>query len=68
MNVKGGTAFSELASLLKTPLKVEFANNKVAIVSDITLNIDGHKFMEKTYSSKVAIRKQVEARNGQEVG
>ena len=55
MNVKGGTAFSELASLLKTPLKVEFADKNVAVVSDITLMIDGDKFMHKIYKPQKAV-------------
>jgi hypothetical protein len=53
-NVKGGSVFAELASLLKTPLKVEFADKKVQFVSDITLQIDGQKFMQKIYDPIVA--------------
>ena len=64
INIKGGGALTELANLLKSPLKVEFADKKLAVVSDITLNIDGQKFMQKTYSSHIAIQKHEDLRLG----
>jgi len=64
MNVKGGGYFAELSNLLRKPLQVEFANNgKVALSNDITLNLDGHKFMNKTYDVQVAIQKHEDLRH-----
>jgi hypothetical protein len=34
---------TDLANLFKEPLKVEFSNKEVSIVSNITLNVDGNK-------------------------
>jgi len=45
-NFKGGGMLGELAKLLKSPLKVEFSDKKVAVVSDVVLNINGQKFHE----------------------
>lgn len=63
-NVKGGSIFSDLATLLKSPLKVEFADKQVAMVNDITLNIDGEKFMQRTYRVPAIIERQERARTG----
>jgi hypothetical protein len=60
-NMKGGGMLSELATLLKSPLKVEFANNKVAIASDISLYIDGDKLMQKIFKADAAVQSQVVA-------
>ena len=62
MNTKGGSAFAQLATLLKTPLKVEFADKSVQLANDITLNIDGQKFMKKIFKVNTAIRHQEELR------
>jgi MFS family permease len=62
MNTKGGSAFAQLASLLKTPLKVEFADKNVQLANDITLNIDGQKFMQKVFKANTAITHQEELR------
>jgi len=43
MDSKKMSPLSDLANMLKQPLKVEFANKEVAIVSNVTLNIDGNK-------------------------
>jgi len=67
-NFKGGGMLADLANLLKKPLKVEFADKNVAIVSDITLNIDGQKFMQKIYKPKLATALYNEARGGQGTG
>jgi hypothetical protein len=64
MNVKGGGALTDLANLLKSPLKVEFADKRVALVSDITLNIDGQKFMQKSYDVNAAVQKHESLRTG----
>jgi hypothetical protein len=61
-NNKGGGMLAELATLLKSPLKVEFVDKNVAVVSDITLNIDGQKFMQKVYKAPAAVQKNVEAK------
>jgi hypothetical protein len=38
---------SNINNLFNKPLKVEFADKEVALVSNITFNVDGYKFMEK---------------------
>lgn len=63
-NIRGGGMFADLANILKKPLKVEFAQGKVAMVNDITLEIDGDKFMRKVYRPNVAVVKHQEAREG----
>lgn len=62
INTKGGGMLAELATLLKSPLKVEFVDKNVAVVSEITLNIDGQKFMQKVYKAPAAVQKNVEAK------
>jgi hypothetical protein len=62
MNTKGGSAFAQIASLLKTPLKVEFADKNVQLANDITLNIDGQRFMNKIFKANTAITHQEELR------
>jgi len=52
------------AFLLKSPLKVEFAQGKVAMVNDITLTIDGQKFMQKAYNVQLAVQKHDAVRSG----
>jgi hypothetical protein len=64
MNTKGGSAFAELATLLKTPLKVEFANKEVAVVSNITMNVDGYKFHQATKTSDYVTQSSVDSRAG----
>ena len=64
LNVKGGGAIAELTTLLKSPLKVEFAGGKVAMVNDITLNLDGQTFMRKAYDVNIAVQKHESARHG----
>jgi len=56
-NVKGGGIFKELSNLLSKPLKVEFVNGgKVNLQNDITLEINGEKFMRKVYNANVAVQ------------
>ena len=62
MNTKGGSAFAQLASLLKTPLKVEFADKNIQLASDVTLNIDGQRFMQKIFKTNTAITHHEELR------
>lgn len=64
MNIKGGGALTDLANMLKKPLKVEFADKRVQMVNDITLNIDGNKFMQKAYNVNIAIQKHESLRHG----
>lgn len=64
-NFKGGGMLADLANLLKKPLKVEFDKNKVQFISDITLEIDGQKFMQKIYKPNAALVRQDEVKNGQ---
>ena len=63
-NVRGGGMFADLANLLNKPLKVEFAEGRVAMVNDITLSIDGQKFMQKAYNVNLAVQKHENARRG----
>jgi hypothetical protein len=39
---------SELHNIFSKPLKVEFSDKEVAVVSNVTLKIDGYEFYEKT--------------------
>ena len=54
-NVNAGGAFGQLAALLKTPLQVQFTNKEVTIASNVTLDIDGQRFMNKVFKSKTAV-------------
>ena len=65
INTKGGSVFSGLANILSKPLKVEFANKEVAVVSNITMNIDGHKFHESTNTGAYVRNNFAEAKAGQ---
>lgn len=64
MNVKGGGALSDLANMLKKPLKVEFVDKQVAVVSNITMMIDGQKMFQKTYNPQAAVQKHEDLRIG----
>ncbi len=64
INIKGGGALADLASILKNPLKVEFADKRIAMVSDITLNIDGERFTEKTIRYDALVEHSERARGG----
>jgi len=64
-NVRGGGLFTELSNLLKKPLQVEFANNgKVSLTNDITLNLDGQRFMNKSYDVNIAVQKHESLKHG----
>lgn len=65
VNKTKSNIFSDLANLMNKPLKVEFADKSVMLNNDITLNIDGQKLMNKTYSVSVAIKKHELAKHGQ---
>lgn len=63
-NIGESGVFSELVSLLKNPLKVEFADKEVGITANISLNMDGRKvFEELNISKKVAIN-QLQLKQG----
>ena len=62
MNTSKGSAFAQLAEMLKSPLKVEFADKKVAIVSNITLELDGEKLMQKAYKSDVRVQRDIDVK------
>ena len=65
MNTSGGGMLANLATLLKSPIKFELANNgQVALQNDITLNLDGDKFMHKVYNTVIAIEKQQALKTG----
>ena len=64
-NVKGGGYFAELSNLLSKPLQVEFANNgRVSMTNDITLNLDGQRFMNKAYDVNIAVQKHESLKHG----
>jgi hypothetical protein len=54
----------KLGDAFNKPIKVEFSDKQVAIVSDITLNIDGDKFMERIYKAKKAVVMENDVRSG----
>ena len=55
VKLKRNNAISQMAEMMNKPLKVEFDRSKVNLVNDITLNIDGDKFMRKTYRTQIAV-------------
>ena len=63
--IKGGSVFADLANLLDKPLKVEFADNgRVSMTNDITLNLDGQRFMTKAYDVNIAVQKHESLKHG----
>jgi len=62
-NIKSGGMFSELAKLLKNPLQVEFKDKNVAVVSNITMEIDGKKLFNQSYSVSGAVQKEQNLRH-----
>ena len=67
-NFKGGGALNELANLLKQPLKVEFADKTLAVVSNITMEMDGDVIFQKSYKPQARIQRDQEAKAGQASG
>lgn len=47
MKIREGTMFAELRDLFQKPLRVKFDDTEVNMVSNITLEMDGHKIIEK---------------------
>jgi len=64
MNTSKGGMLTELANLLKSPLKVEFADNSLTIRNNITLELDGQKILDKSLDGKLLIRKHIETQHG----
>jgi hypothetical protein len=64
MNMGNGGMLAELATLLKTPLKVEFVQNTVPISNNITLELDGKALLNKSLDGEILIAKHVEALHG----
>jgi len=62
MNTSKGSAFAQLAELLSKPIQVEFADKKVAVVSNITLELDGEKLMQKAYRSDVRVQRDIDVK------
>lgn len=62
VNTNKGSVFAELAALLKTPLKVEFEKN--TIQTDVTLEVDGEKLMNKSFTNGIAVQKSNDAKLG----
>jgi len=63
MNAKGGGMLADLANLLKKPLQVEFKDKNLAVVSNITMEIDGQKVFNRTYNPTGAVQKYENAKN-----
>jgi len=63
MNIKGGGMLADLANLLKKPLQVEFKDKNLAVVSNITMEIDGKKLFNQTYNPVGAVQKHESLRN-----
>jgi len=64
MNTKGGSIFAEISKLLKNGVKVEFTDKQVAVVSNITMNIDGYKFHEATKTGAYIRNKNYDGKAG----
>lgn len=61
--LRRNNAISQMAEMLNKPLKVEFEKGKVNLVNDITLNLDGQKFMRKSYDVNIALQKHEDLRH-----
>ena len=62
MNIKDGSLFSELKELMSKPLRVQFDDTNVNLVSNITMELDGAVIMKKTFKQVAPL--QEEARGG----
>ena len=56
MTINKDSAISQMANLFNKPLKVEFSDKTVAIATNITLEIDGEKFLRKTVNQKALVQ------------
>lgn len=67
-NLKNLSALKDMKDIFSKPLKVEFSDKEVNMVSNVSLNIDGYKFVQKLgIAEKVAIT-QKELKGGKESG
>lgn len=62
--LRRNNAISQMADMLNKPLKVEFEKGRINLVNDITLEIDGNKFMHKVYKEQIAVQKRQDLRHG----
>jgi translation initiation factor 2 beta subunit (eIF-2beta)/eIF-5 len=65
-NFKGGGALTELANMLKNPLKVQFADKEVALNTYVTLDVNGTKFLEAVGATAHVQNNQSRAKSGLE--
>jgi hypothetical protein len=65
-NFKGGGMIADLARLMKSPLKVEFANKDVALNTYVTLDVNGQKFLQAVGATAHVIHNSKGAKAGQE--
>lgn len=56
--------FKQLNNILSKPLRVEFSDKEVAMVSNITMNIDGYKLIERTNATAQIVENQRRMREG----
>lgn len=63
-NIGKSGAFSQLASILKNPIKVEFADKNVQLATNITMEIDGQKFMHKIFKANAGVQATEDTRIG----
>lgn len=63
LKLRKNNAIAQMAELMSKPLKVEFDKGKVNLINDITLNLDGEKFMRKSYRTEIAVQKHESKRN-----
>ena len=62
MDRRNANIFSDLAKIMSQPLKVEFADSNAVFRSDVTLEIDKSKFMNKIFDAKIAAISQERTR------
>jgi hypothetical protein len=63
-NFKGGGALTELANMLKNPLKVQFADKEVALNTYVTLDVNGEKFNQAVGTTAHVVNNQSDAKHG----
>ena len=56
MQVSKDSAISQLSSLFNKTLKVEFVDKNLTIANNITLDIDGEKFVRKVITQKAIVQ------------
>ena len=56
MQVSKDSAISQLSNLFNKTLKVEFADKNLTIANNITLDIDGEKFVRKVITQKAIVQ------------